>query len=143
MRQRIKLAGDWITQAPWGRTGQGKRLALTGMVWLPCRLLMAACASAWLPYFTKAQPKGREGTWERLDSAAAGASAARPVAPTLRGSRQPTGCLPGSPKPTFASSVGPSEDGALLDLAEGLEEAPDVVLALLLPQHAHKELPVF
>lgn len=113
------------------------------MVWLPCRLLMAACASAWLPYFTKAQPKGKEGTRQGSDSAAAGASAAQPAAPTLHGSWRPVGCSLGSPKPTFAGSIGPSEDGALLDLAEGFKEAPDVILALLLPQHAHKELPVF
>lgn len=30
--------------------------ALTGMVWLPCSALMAACASAWEEYFTKAHP---------------------------------------------------------------------------------------
>lgn len=59
---------------------------------------MAACASVWLPYFTKAQPKGREGTRERLDSAAAGASAAQPAAPTFHGCRQPTERSPGFPK---------------------------------------------
>lgn len=32
--------------------------ALTGMVWLPCSALMAACASAWEEYFTKAHPAG-------------------------------------------------------------------------------------
>lgn len=31
--------------------------ALTGMVWLPCSALMAACASAWEEYFTKAHPE--------------------------------------------------------------------------------------
>lgn len=30
--------------------------SLTGMVWLPCSALMAACASAWEEYFTKAHP---------------------------------------------------------------------------------------
>lgn len=33
---------------------------LTGIVWLPCSALMAAWASAWDEYFTKAQPKERE-----------------------------------------------------------------------------------
>lgn len=104
------------------------RPALTGMVWLPCRLLMAACASAWLPYFTKAQPAGRAGARESWGLWG------------LPGWQLPS---PSSLLPTFAGSVGPAEDGALLDLAEGLKEAPDVVLALLLPQHAHEELPVF
>lgn len=63
---------DWIKQPAWGQLGQGVSLALTGMVWLPCRLLMAACASAWLPYFTKAQPKETEETWDRLDLAIVG-----------------------------------------------------------------------
>lgn len=31
-------------------------LLLTGIVCPPCKLLMAACASAWLENFTKAQP---------------------------------------------------------------------------------------
>lgn len=31
---------------------------LTGIVWLPCRALIAACASAWEEYFTKAHPGG-------------------------------------------------------------------------------------
>lgn len=95
------------------------------MVWLPCRLLMAACASAWLLYFTKAQPAGR-------------------------GTGTVTRCVRAMPRcqaplsaPTFARPIGPTQDGALLNLSEGLEEAPDVILALLLPQHAHKELPVF
>lgn len=44
---------------------------------------------------------------------------------------------------TFAGSVRTPEDGAFLNLAKGLKEPPDVVLTLLLPQHAHKELPVF
>lgn len=63
--------------------------------------------------------------------------------PTLHRSPWPTGHSLGSPKPTFAGSIGPSEDGALLDLAKGFEEATDIILTLLLPQHTHKELPVF
>lgn len=104
---------------------------------------MAACASAWLPYFTKAQPEGREGTRESLDSAAAAPGAAQTAVPTPPWVPAATGRSPSSPKRTFAGSVGASQDGALLDLAKGLKEAPDVVLALLLPQHPHKELPVF
>lgn len=53
------------------------------------------------------------------------------------------GCPSSAPKPTFAGSIRPSEDGAFLNLAEGLKEAADIILTLLLPQHAHKELPVF
>lgn len=44
---------------------------------------------------------------------------------------------------TFAVAVGASEDGAFLNAAERLEEAPHVVLRLLLVEHAHKELSVF
>lgn len=44
---------------------------------------------------------------------------------------------------TFAVAVGASEDGAFLDAAERLEEAPHVVFGLLLVEHAHKELSVF
>lgn len=44
---------------------------------------------------------------------------------------------------TLTGPIRPSQDGALLDLAEGLEEPPDVVLALLLAEHSHKQLPVF
>lgn len=71
-----------------------------------------------------------------------------PVLPSQRlppsmGADSPQSAHPASPKPTFAGSIRPSEDGALLDLAKGLKEAPDVILALLLPQHTHKELPVF
>lgn len=63
--------------------------------------------------------------------------------PPSTGADSPQSAQPAPPKPTFAGSVRPSEDGALLDLAKGLKEAPDVILALLLPQHTHKELPVF
>lgn len=35
-------------------------MLLTGIVCPPCKLLMAACASAWLENFTKAQPEKRE-----------------------------------------------------------------------------------
>lgn len=44
---------------------------------------------------------------------------------------------------TLTGPIRPSQDGALLDLAEGLEQPPDVVLALLLAEHSHKQLPVF
>lgn len=43
---------------------------------------------------------------------------------------------------TLTGPIRPSQDGALLDLAEGLEEPPDVILALLLSQHSHEQLPV-
>lgn len=45
--------------------------------------------------------------------------------------------------PTFAVSIRASENGALLNAAEGLEQAPHIVLALLFVQHAHKQLSVF
>lgn len=86
---------------------------------------MAACASAWLLYFTKAQPAGR-GTGT-----------------VTRGVRATPRCQALLRAPTFAGPIGPTQDGAFLNLSEGLEEAPDIILALLLPQHAHKELPVF
>lgn len=44
---------------------------------------------------------------------------------------------------TLTGPVRPSQDGALLDLAEGLKQPPDVVLALLLAKHSDKQLPVF
>lgn len=44
---------------------------------------------------------------------------------------------------TLTGPIRPSQDGALLDLAEGLEQPPDVLLALLLAEHSHKQLPVF
>lgn len=44
---------------------------------------------------------------------------------------------------TLTGPIRPSQDGALLDLAEGLEQPPDVILALLLAEHSHKQLPVF
>ena len=40
---------------------------LTGIVCPPCKLLIAACASAWLENFTKAQPVRREKIGERKD----------------------------------------------------------------------------
>lgn len=62
-----------------------------------------------------------------------------------------TASLPGDPNdsdksgapPTFAVSVGPSKDRALLDDSVGLEEAVHVLLRLLFVQHPHKQLPVF
>lgn len=44
---------------------------------------------------------------------------------------------------TLTGPIRPSQDGALLDLAKGVEQPPDVVLALLLAEHSHKQLPVF
>lgn len=43
---------------------------------------------------------------------------------------------------TLTGPIRPSQDGALLHLAKGLEEAPHILLSLLLPQHPHEELPV-
>lgn len=44
---------------------------------------------------------------------------------------------------TLTGPIRPSKYGALLNLAEGLKQPPDVVLALLLAEHPHKQLPVF
>lgn len=44
---------------------------------------------------------------------------------------------------TSALAVRPPQDPALLDLAEGGEHHPDLVLAVLLGHHADEELPVF
>lgn len=44
---------------------------------------------------------------------------------------------------TLTGPIRPSQDGALLDLAEGLKQPTDVILALLLAEHSHKQLPVF
>lgn len=43
---------------------------------------------------------------------------------------------------TLTGPIRPSQDGALLDLAEGLKQPSDVFLALLLAEHPHKQLPV-
>lgn len=44
---------------------------------------------------------------------------------------------------TLTGPIRPSQDCALLDLAEGLEKATDIILTLLLAKHSHKQLPVF
>ena len=44
---------------------------------------------------------------------------------------------------TLTGPIRPSKDSALLNLAEGLEQPPDIVFALLLAEHPHKQLPVF
>ena len=43
---------------------------------------------------------------------------------------------------TFTGAVGTPEHGALVYVSEGLEQPPYVLVALLLAQHAHKQLPV-
>lgn len=48
----------WVPHCPVSHSPGSA--TLTGMVWLPCRALMAACASAWEEYFTKAHPGGTE-----------------------------------------------------------------------------------
>lgn len=50
--------------------------------------------------------------------------------------------IPGSAQVTFTGAIRAPQDGALLDMAKGLEQAPDVLLTLLLPQHSHKQLSV-
>lgn len=50
--------------------------------------------------------------------------------------------IPGSAQVTFTGAIRASQDGALLDMAKGLEQASDVLLTLLLPQHPHKQLSV-
>lgn len=44
---------------------------------------------------------------------------------------------------TLTGPIRPSEDGALLNLAEGLEQPPDIIFTLLLAEHPNKQLPVF
>lgn len=50
--------------------------------------------------------------------------------------------IPGSAQVTFTGAIRAPQDGALLDMAKWLEQAPDVLLTLLLPQHPHKQLSV-
>lgn len=50
--------------------------------------------------------------------------------------------IPGSSQVTFTGAVRAPQDRALFYMAEGLEQAPDILLALLLPQHPHKQLSV-
>lgn len=51
--------------------------------------------------------------------------------------------LPVPPPRTLAVAVWPAQDGTLLDVPEGLEEAAHIVLRLLLVEHAHKEFSIF
>ena len=44
--------------------------------------------------------------------------------------------------PTFTGPVGAPEHGALVYVSEGLEQPPHILVTLLLPQHAHKQLTV-
>jgi len=43
---------------------------------------------------------------------------------------------------TFASSVGAPEDGALFYVSEGLHQLADILLRLLLAEHANEELAI-
>lgn len=43
---------------------------------------------------------------------------------------------------TFAGAVRSSQHSALVYAAKGLKQPSDVIVALLLSQHAHKQLPV-
>lgn len=43
---------------------------------------------------------------------------------------------------TFAGAVGSSQHSTLVYAAKGLKQPSDVLIALLLSQHAHKQLPV-
>lgn len=66
--------------------------------------------------------------------------------PAFRGTLQRPGGFYGAARGlelTFAVAVGASEDGAFLNAAERLEEAPHVVFRLLLVEHADEELSVF
>lgn len=48
----------------------------------------------------------------------------------------------GSAQVTFTGAIRAPQDSALLDMAERLEQASDIILTLLLPQHPHKQLSV-
>lgn len=50
--------------------------------------------------------------------------------------------IQGSAQVTFTGAIGAPQDGALLDVAKGLEQASDVLLTLLLAQHTHKQFSV-
>lgn len=52
------LRGSPSLPGPGPTPGPPPLAPLTGIVWLPCRALIAACASAWEEYFTKAHPGG-------------------------------------------------------------------------------------
>lgn len=72
----VGLCGTPGPSAPSPAPAVGEGWPLTGIVWLPCRALIAACASAWEEYFTKAHPggtgeaePGREGPQEGQRSA--------------------------------------------------------------------------
>lgn len=68
----------------------------------------------------------------------------RPQGPKGHEAQNETGSPgnPGSAHVTFTGAIRAPQDGALLDMAEGLEQASDVLLTLLLPQHPHKQLSV-
>lgn len=51
-------------------------------------------------------------------------------------------CACGHMRFTFAGAVRSSQHSALVYAAKGLKQSPHVLVALLLSQHAHKQLPV-
>lgn len=61
------------------------------------------------------------------------------------GGKGAKGCcsVPADGAPTSALAIRPPKNSALLDLTEGGEHHPDLVLAVLLGDHAYEELPVF
>lgn len=60
-RNNKAMEGGWgghliVTYGPYGYISLVYINILTGMVWLPCKLLMAVWASAWVLNLTNAQP---------------------------------------------------------------------------------------
>ena len=85
---------------------------LTGMVWLPWRAEIAACAASWLDSLTNAHPEISQ----------------------IRKYK--------TPHLTFTGPIRSPEDGALLNGPVGSKDLPDILLHLLLAEHPHEELPV-
>lgn len=107
------------------------RAQLTGIVRLPCKLLMAAWASACPWNFTNAQPvikKTKQNTL--VKKVWFNEAEVRDI------------FLFCGRSPTFAGAIWSPQHSALVYAAKRLKQPPDILIALLLSQHAHKQLPV-
>lgn len=89
---------------------------------------MAAWASACPWNFTKAQPATKQSS--QLSHVSSYGGNKNTVSAALIVSR------------TFAGTVRPSQHSALVYAAEGFEQPAHILVALLLSQHANKQLPV-
>lgn len=132
----------WGTDYMWGG---GARPHPTGLTLAPCarphRHGPAAVQTLDGRLSFPLTPKLHKGTaWGRIEGlGGSGHKDQRIVWPRVRQGHQE---IPGSAQVTFTGAIRAPQDSAFLDMAEGLEQASDVLLTLLLPQHSHKQLSV-